>query len=82
MLEAGNRLDTVEVLASKSSPGCAGARIKSLFLKKISMVVFRLLTICSTLLLLALERLQRVSHERLDLIQLGFQIPEKQLWNA
>lgn len=28
------------------------------------------------------RKMQRVSHERLGLIQLGFQIPEKQLWNA
>ena len=59
VLEAGNRLHTVEVLASKSSPGCAGARIKSqVFLLKDSDGVFGLLTICSTLLLLALERFE------------------------
>lgn len=84
MLEAGNRLHTVEVLASKSSPGCAGARIKSQVLTKnihfnggfwARDYLFHFVALGS-------RKMQRVSHERLGLIQLGFQIPEKQLWNA
>ena len=76
MLEAGNRLHTVEVLASKSSPGCAGARIKSQVLTKnihfnggfwARDYLFHFVALGS-------RKMQRVSHER--------SVPEKQLWNA